>query len=357
MFTPSKCPNDSPNPSPKRQRKELTLNEKVDLIEHSEKTPKITQKDLGVKFGIGKTTVSDILKRKEFYREQFKISGSGKRQRFIIGSKYGNLNEAVFKWFEQARAKNIPISGPIIQEKALQFASELDFPDFKASVGWLESFKSRFNIAHFKICGESADVNLDVVNSYKDVLKQKLDGYEPRDIFNCDETGLFFRALPDKSFSVKGKDCKGGKLAKERVTVMLACSMLGEKVIGKSSRPRCFKNLDLKKFPVTWRNNKKSWMSSEIFSEWITDINDKMRKKQRQIIMFLDNATVHRNIKLSHVKLEFFPANTTSKLQPLDLGIIRAMKARYRKNLMRRLLAGIETSANASELSKKKYLC
>ena len=63
----------------------------------------------------------------------------------------GGGNETVFKWFQQARLKNIPISGPIIQEKALQYARELGYNDFKASSGWLDSWKSRFNVhvGHF----------------------------------------------------------------------------------------------------------------------------------------------------------------------------------------------------------------
>ena len=48
-------------PSPKRSRKELSLKVKYELIVASEKNPKPTQKDLAVQFGIGKTTVSDIL--------------------------------------------------------------------------------------------------------------------------------------------------------------------------------------------------------------------------------------------------------------------------------------------------------
>jgi hypothetical protein len=42
----------------------LTLKQKYDLVQEAEKKAKPTQKELGIKFGIGKTTVLDILKRK-----------------------------------------------------------------------------------------------------------------------------------------------------------------------------------------------------------------------------------------------------------------------------------------------------
>ena len=47
--------------------------------------------------------------------------------------------------------------------------------------------------------------------------------------------------------------------------------------------------------------------------------------------MILDNALVHEQCdKFSNVKLAFFPANTTSKLQPLDAEVIAAFKRNYR---------------------------
>lgn len=55
-------------PSPKRSCRELSLKEKYDLIQASEWIPKPTQKDLTSMFGVGKTTVSDILKRKDEYK-------------------------------------------------------------------------------------------------------------------------------------------------------------------------------------------------------------------------------------------------------------------------------------------------
>ena len=69
-----------------------------------------------------------------------------------------------------------------------------------------------------------------------------------RDVFNADETGLFYLCLPDKTLSFKGQQCSGGKQSKERITVRVACSSNGSEklplfVIGKSIKPRCFKNV------------------------------------------------------------------------------------------------------------------
>jgi predicted transcriptional regulator len=41
------------------------------LIADSEKIPKLTQKELSEKYGIGRTTVSDILKKKDFFTHHY----------------------------------------------------------------------------------------------------------------------------------------------------------------------------------------------------------------------------------------------------------------------------------------------
>ena len=70
-------------------------------------------------------------------------------------------------------------------------------------------------------------------------------------------------------------------------------------------------------------------------------------------MIFLDKATSHNhNLKLTIVEFRFLPPNTTTKLQPLDLGIIRAFKARYRKDMIKHLLTQIGTCESTSELCK-----
>ena len=69
------------------------------------------------------------------------------------------------------------------------------------------------------MCGEASDVNSSIVSEWQEKLKTLLQGYEPNNVYNGDETGLFFRALPTKSLALRGEKCIGGKMSKERLTV------------------------------------------------------------------------------------------------------------------------------------------
>ena len=53
------------------------------------------------------------------------------------------LNKAEHKWFLILRSENVPISGPMLKEKALEFAGGLNIEGFQASEGWLEKWKKR----------------------------------------------------------------------------------------------------------------------------------------------------------------------------------------------------------------------
>ena len=56
--------------------------------------------------------------------------------------------------------------------------------------------------------------------------------------------------------------------------------------------------------------------------------------------------------KFSNIKITFLPANTISKLQPLDLGIIQNLKVHYKRLLLRYVLTKIDECQIASEVVK-----
>lgn len=71
----------------------------------------------------------------------------------------------------------------------------------------------------------------------------------------------------------------------------------------------------------------------------------------REILLFLDNAPVHPvDFKLSNIKIIFFPPNTTSKVQPLDQGIIHAFKVHYRSRLVKHIISSITVSSSLDQV-------
>ena len=157
---------------------------------------------------------------------------------------------------------------------------------------------------------------------------------------------MFWRLLPDKTFSFKGEKCIGGKKSRERITVMLCCNMSGKDkckpvVIGKYANPRCFKHAKAG-LPVRYYNNNSSWMTRDIFQEWIISFDKEMGRQGRKVLLVMDNCSSHKAPDLRSVEVLFIPPNATSKLQPLDAGIICNMKTHYRKALVFNLLAHID---------------
>ncbi|XP_050049629.1 tigger transposable element-derived protein 6-like [Dermacentor andersoni] len=108
-------------------------------------------------------------------------------------------------------------------------------------------------------------------------------------------------------------------------------------VIGKSKYPRCFKNVAT--LPVSYQANGKAWMTQSIFREWIYREDARFSQEKRKVLFLVDNCPAHGTVPgLKSIQLEFLPANTTALLQPMDQGVIQALKSRFRKNLLRRML-------------------
>ncbi len=142
---------------PKKKLVTLTLEQKVKLIKTSAGK---SQRTLAQMFGVGKTQVQTTLKRKREILQEWEDNTNSQRKR-LCSRPFQPIEDKLWTWFCDARGRNIPVSGPMIQEKALEIAEQLGgFPNFKASNGWLANFKSYHNIICKTVSGEKADVNL-----------------------------------------------------------------------------------------------------------------------------------------------------------------------------------------------------
>ena len=117
----------------------MTLKVKYEALKELEKGR--PNKGVANQFSIPGSTLATWKNNKEKIFEAFQNS-SLKRQRVKTGT-YEKLNEALLKWFTSMRGNNIPINGPILLEKAHEFAKAFNQNDFAASNGWLRGWKER----------------------------------------------------------------------------------------------------------------------------------------------------------------------------------------------------------------------
>lgn len=301
------------------KQKDMNLSAKIEIIKSVEARKSV--RCFVAKYRWGKGAIYNILKRKwEYAKEFMRYSQNGGVKRLNRGPREENKinDEKTFEWFSFSRSKNPTISGPIVQEKAKEIATEEAISNFHASNGSLEYFCRRHNIVWKIFCGESKSVDEEVVAEWKEKLKSSIKGCRPENVYNADETCPFYRVRPSKTSSFKCGECQGGKHSKERLSALVFGNMTGEMeskmlVIGKAAKRRYLKRINIKQLPIYWVAIRMLGIPSKLMEERLLQFNSRMVKEDRHVLFFLDNATCHPHLKLSNVRLMWFLSNTTSR--------------------------------------------
>lgn len=321
------------------------MKEKLELIEESMKSG-YSQIKSAKSHGIPQPTLANIIRNKNAILDAAS-QGPSKAKRQSHG-KEDALEKELYAWFLKRRAQSVPIDNPLLRKQAQKMSKEKGIDtSLTFSEGWLAGWKKRFNINFRKQHGEKQSADTEAAKIWlKNDLPALLQQYSPKDIFNADETGLFYRGLPNRTFVANGETPSGTKVAKERLTVLVCANQNGSEkkkllVIGKSARPRGFPR-DLSTLPVQWESSKKAWMNGQIWAKFLTKWDMEMRVQSRQILLLVDNAPGHPEVPLTNVKVVYLPKNTTALIQPCDAGIIKNLKGFYHTELRERVLASLE---------------
>lgn len=319
-----------------------TVKEKVEILRKVDQGNS-SKYEIARKHGIPPSTLSTYIRNRTAIENAYEAEDFGASRKRLRTAKFPELESALIIWVKEMRAQSIALSGPIIMAKAADFALRLDIEDFVASEGWFHRFRERHNLVFRTLSGEAKEVDAETCATWRsDTLQQYLESYSPQDVFNADETALFFKLQPDKTITYKGDSCAGGKRSKERVTVLVAANMTGTEkvplfVIGKALKPRCFKNI--RSLPTEYAANKKAWMTGDLFRKWLLKFDRRMELGGRRVLLVVDNCSAHKvDVELRATKLVFLPANTTAALQPMDQGVIRNIKCFYRRHVLERMI-------------------
>ncbi|GFU27732.1 tigger transposable element-derived protein 1 [Trichonephila clavipes] len=159
---------------------------------------------------------------------------------------------------------------------------------------------------------EVASADEEAARKYPEKLAKIIkDGeYCAHQVFNADETGLFWKKMPTRTYIAKSeKTASGFKAAKDRVTLLLCSNASGDRMlkpllVNRSLKPRALKGKDLNTLPVHWMANKKAWVTTAIFTEWfnkcfVPEVENYMNEMglEFKILLILDNAPAIAEIK------------------------------------------------------------
>ena len=240
------------------------------------------------------------------------------------------------------------ISREFICHKALKIYQDLtkDTPgtrsaseeDFKASRGWFSKFRKSAGLHNVIRHGEASSANKAEAEKFSIEFSKKMadKGYLPQQIFNGDETGLFWKKMPNRTYISKEEaTLPGHKPMKDRYTVLLCANASGDckikpLLVYHSETPRAFKKHGVVKsrLGVLWKSNQKAWVTKFNFKEWVLEVfapNVKKFLQERSLplkaVLLLDNAPGHPQEmeeleeEFDFIKVVFLPPNTNSLIR------------------------------------------
>jgi len=268
---------------------------------------------------------------------------------------YAGVDDRLREWLvatEQLDQKTVPISFGLLRAKAVEIGRALKLDDFRASRGYLRGFLSLTGIKSVRLHGQGGAVDKEAAERGMEVVRKRLEAYRAEDIFNMDETGIFFRCVPSQSYLSTGarRETRGVKSmkSKDRVTLVFCTNASGTEklpiaIIGKSKAPLCFRGAGHTP-PVPFFDHSNAWMDATRFQKWFDRVfvPGTVAERSRRVALIMDNAPSHGSeVGHPHVEFIFLLHNSTARHQPMDDGVIAAVKRGYLRRFLGRTVAAL----------------
>ena len=307
--------------SKKPSGKHLNEAERCEIIAKLQKINPPSKRSLAREYDVSEGAIRKVWENRDKILERSALMSEEAKQNTFRASvgHFTELEDMLYIWVDSMRQANLPIPPSLAIAKAKNIASSLSISedDFKASWQWLSRFRVRRGLQKVLLHGEGAEVNKDDPELLEALqgLYAEIDRYDAENIYNMDETGLFFRLLPRYSLLMPNEDVattRGKKKSKDRISLIVCANATGSHkipcaLIGKPKEPACVKD---RTWPVKYFNQTKAWMDVTTCWKWFNEVFFPEVKKHtgHRILLLLDNAPGHfEAFEHDNVRILFFP--------------------------------------------------
>ncbi|XP_004580810.2 jerky protein homolog [Ochotona princeps] len=325
----------------KRKRVVLTLREKMEICTRLERGE--SRKALMQEYNVGLSTLYDIRAHKAQLLRFVASSDCGQaleRRRTLHTPKLEHLDRVLYQWFLGQRAEGVPVSGPMLIEKARDLYTQMQLTEpCVFSGGWLWRFKARHGIRKLAVAGERQAANPRAAEQFCGFFRSLAaeHGLSPEQVYSANETGLLWRGL--SSAGTEGVAVASPRPCRDRLSVLVCANATGSHrirplAVSRCGSPRAARGLP--QLPVTCKAQGHAWVDREVFTDWFHRVfAPSVREHFRALglpadskaVLLLERSRAHpqeSELVSENIFSILLPAGVASLLQPLEQGIRRA---------------------------------
>lgn len=236
MFIEVWCENSAVNSAVSRKRKHVavSLEKKLEAVKRLDQGEPL--KKVARELGVGEATVWDWRKKREEIEKwcsqrSLGTSSENIHRKTMRKGEFEKTSEALFLWFLEMREKDIPVSGPILQKKALELHKSFrEGEEFTASSGWLKCWKKRFGIgSKFILAGEKVSNGSEESSEF--IMKEGTvdENLGLNESHSCDETVIHDNTSLVKTPGSGEENLSSGcEQSKDKLSILDSSDLSGE---------------------------------------------------------------------------------------------------------------------------------
>ncbi|KAH9104003.1 hypothetical protein LEN26_015144 [Aphanomyces euteiches] len=321
-------------PAKKRSLDDKT---RMEILRIMEEDPKATFVSLASKFGVSDRTISKVKNDADKIRERYGLGNPKTRDSWkrTVSNIKEPFERKMYQWISELTSRKVELPPSLVMQRARVKALSMDSIRLRPpQAGFIASWD-----------GGEIDENDPALVQALNSLRHKISSYDLDLVYNMDETGLLYRVQPHYSVLCpsEANDARGKKPSKDRVSLLVCTNATGTHkipllMVGKVKQPACFKGYAPR---IPYTHQRRAWCDQRVFQHWFYKvfIPSVRALTSQRVQLILDNAPGHcQSIDHPSVEIAFMPPNITARYQPMDQGVIAALKKRYKFKLYEELL-------------------
>ncbi|KAJ5502608.1 hypothetical protein N7463_005482 [Penicillium fimorum] len=301
---------------------------------------------------LSQSTISTILSKRFDHLD----AGPATTSRRQLAPQWPLLETPLGEWLASQEGPTPPADAIIIKAREIwtQITEYQTLPLPHFSNGWLNRFKKRYATQVRDRQDGVPQPPLQTGRKELKALKTLCGEFSEDDIYNMDETGLFWRKSPFGASPTQDQLITNRE--NSRICLMLCTNSTGSDrlplwVIGHTHTPEALCKVNLKAIDCHWRYHRQAWLTQSIMQEWLLFFYNHVG--ERRILLLLDNhpdhqAAVEATPPPPNVHVQLFPAQIpdANQQQPINLGISQTLKHHYRREWLMYTMAGMKSPQN-----------